>query len=152
MRDLLDMVWEFRKEMKSFWPTPGFMDALRFADCEAREALDAWMRENRKEYKRNHEREADVLGELADCALMLLTALGPYYRFRSPDISVRSSMGEICWHVARAHRIAEFYGTDWQPDVECALEAIWSYPGMDLKEQLQIRMDRIRRKHKRGGG
>jgi len=147
---LLDMVWAFRREMQHVWPTPDTeIDSLRYADCEAREALDAWMRINRPDHKRNHERDADILGELADCALMLLTALGPTYQFQyvSYVSDVIPTIDDICWYVARAHRLIEREGDEWYYDAESALAAIDAYPGMDLTKQLYIRMSRLRKKH-----
>ena len=58
----------------SRWPTPGLLDAARFACTEAAEVMDAWLR--MKGYSRNTERCKSMDDEAADCALMLLTVLG----------------------------------------------------------------------------
>ncbi|NOZ27979.1 MAG: hypothetical protein GXP39_08005 [Chloroflexi bacterium] len=60
MQDLFDMVWRFRNEMRAVWPTPKMLDALRYADCEAREALDAWLRLNRPEHRRKTTTEMPI--------------------------------------------------------------------------------------------
>ena len=73
-------VWKFRDSFSLWWPTPPEDDALRFAFCEAAEAMDAILRHN-PIYVRNHERSVDLAQELAQCAIMLITALGRGHRY-----------------------------------------------------------------------
>ena len=42
--------------------------------------MDAFLR-TKGGYARNNVKEPDLYGEMADCALMLFTALGPSYQF-----------------------------------------------------------------------
>lgn len=73
----IEKVWKFRKSYEDYWATPDLLWSLRFAFTEIAEALDAWMRANSNEFSRNNEKNLDVIDELADTAIMLLTALGP---------------------------------------------------------------------------
>jgi NTP pyrophosphatase (non-canonical NTP hydrolase) len=63
------------QEIEPYWATPDPLNSLRYAFCEAAEAMDAWLRAERPSDSRNNERQNDVLDELADCAIMLLTAV-----------------------------------------------------------------------------
>ncbi len=70
------LVWDFRKEAESYWPTPDRLDSLRYALTEIAEAIDAKMRLDRPDHVRNRDKDLRVESELADCAIMLLTAWG----------------------------------------------------------------------------
>lgn len=72
------IVWDMRRTLAHVWPTPNTQDSIRFAATEAGEALDAYLR-TRPEFSRNRVRDHDELDEWADCAMMLLTAIGPDY-------------------------------------------------------------------------
>jgi len=82
---------------------------------------------------------------------MLITALGPVYQLQFVHhfsyLDVPNTIDDICWYVARAAWVARSYLEAWYFDAEAALVAIASYPGMDLREQLQLRMSRLRKKH-----
>ena len=69
------IVWDYRRRLAERWPTPGRIDSLRFAFTEAGEAMDAHRRQN-PIYARNNSRNMDEADELADCAMMLCTAMG----------------------------------------------------------------------------
>jgi len=71
-----EMVWRYRAELEETWPTPTVLDSLRFAVCEACEAMDAKLRENAL-YSRNNEKNLSTVDELADCIMMVMTAIGP---------------------------------------------------------------------------
>lgn len=70
-------VWATRARIVDRWPTPDYVDSLRFAVSEVGEALDAQLRTDAT-YRRNHERASSVQEELADVAIMLATALGEW--------------------------------------------------------------------------
>lgn len=95
-----ETVWGFRRDYQQKWPTPTTDDNPAFALTEVGEAItaaivaaaipegsivgavssistaiDALLRSKR--YNRNNARAADVERELADVAMMVLTALGP---------------------------------------------------------------------------
>lgn len=67
-------VWATRDRLGDRWPMPEPHDSLRFATCEAAEVLDAWLR-SIPEYRRNNPKAPDLRGEVADTAIMLITAL-----------------------------------------------------------------------------
>jgi len=78
IKNLHAIVWNLRRELWDTWLTPSPLDALRFAATEAAEAIDAQMRKDPR-WARNHVKDLTVEQELAQCAIMLLTALGPEY-------------------------------------------------------------------------
>jgi hypothetical protein len=95
------IVWQYRNKLERVWPTPGRIDSLRFAFTEAGEAMDAELRKV-PQYARNDTRNMSVIEELADCAMMLCTALPEHYRFAElPDVSVKTLDG-VCFAVAEA--------------------------------------------------
>jgi hypothetical protein len=97
------LVWTRRQKLGRWWPTPDPLNSLRFAVTEASEALDAWLR-LKGGYVRNHDKDMSVEDELADCAMMLLTAMGPTEPQRSGSIrpsSLVSSLEMIVAEVAK---------------------------------------------------
>lgn len=94
---LWEIVSKFRNDeqvQKSF-ARPNTHDSLLFACTEIAEAIDAKLREN-PDYSRNHEKSLEVERELADHALMLITA--------HDDISfVRSSLDHIISNMVQNH-------------------------------------------------
>lgn len=144
-------LWAFRAEMdaNTAWKTPPVLDALRFAVTEAGEAMDAWLRVHGG-YARNHEKQPDVYGELADCAMMLMTALGPEWKhdgtceteYPCLDIAI-DSLVEWIAPAPWAYRCGE----SWTPFAAGGMRDIALTPGMDLPTELRQRMERIRTKH-----
>ena len=94
-------VWMYRKRLESIWPTPERIDSLRFAFTEAGEALDAYLR-TVPQYARNNHRNMSVPDELADCAMMLCTALPEIYRIGAVGKRPGCSLDGICFAVADA--------------------------------------------------
>jgi hypothetical protein len=151
-------VWEFRRWMdaNTAWKTPPRLDALMFAVTEgAGEALDSYLRIVGG-YARNHAKVPRVEAELADCALMLLTALGPgdlgcSDRIRSEleflGLSGRDVLLWLCGEIGGLPRgylgIPALAKTD-------IIRCIWicaAYPGIDLPTEVHARMARLRVKH-----
>lgn len=139
------LVWAYRRELEAVWPTPGRGDALRFAVTEAAEALDAELRANPL-YARNRAREMDELDELADCALMLLTALGP-----EPEL-MRHKQRKHWLGLERmvfgcADALLDHTGNGvadkWLWDLVAMIE---DRQGMDLPARLRGRLERIKAK------
>lgn len=135
-------IWRFREVMEPFWATPEPVDCLRYAFCEAGEAMDAWLRQQRPNDSRNNERQPDVLDELADCAIMLLSAV-PIDKFTIPSNSGVDglTLGSICYGTARAMHF---------PDRGLTLNVanlIAHYSGMNLKERIVGRLWKIAHKH-----
>lgn len=77
-RYLHKLVWDWRAKYEDIYATPDRLDSAKFFVCEYAEALDADLRTNEK-YLRNRSTNLDVNNELADTAIMLITALGRKY-------------------------------------------------------------------------
>lgn len=150
LNECYTVVWGFRRNYSEFWPTPSPIDSLRYAYTEAGEALSDWLRENRQDHKRNHAHETDVLGELADCAIMLLTAL-PNVTLKDEDewlyrdLDGMARMDAICVAVAQAI----YYYDDSPPNISIiqGLNLIAAYPGMNLEVEISKRFEKIFGKH-----
>lgn len=142
LQKLHAMVWRFRAVMDPFWATPEPVDCLRYAFCEAAEAMDAWLRQQRPGDSRNNERQPDVLDELADCAIMLLSAV-PEDKFTNPSNTGVDglTLGSICYGTALAMYI---------PDLGLTLNVvnlISNYPDMNLEERVNSRLTNIAWNH-----
>ena len=118
LQELHKELWALRDELEPNFPTPPPLDALRFSVCEYSEALDAYLR-IKGGYKRNHAKEPDIYGELADCALMLMTALRKQRLWinRSPVWEVHDLPFELSC-------LASELGTVL---FECQVEGHWTY-------------------------
>ncbi len=139
------LVWAFRKEIEPYWATPDPLNSLRYAFCECAEAMDAWLRAERPSDSRNNERENNVLDELADCAIMLLTAMGQ-------DLLPNREFDDWSNHTLEllALRISKLM-IEW-PDISTtryitSLSIIAFYPGMELKQRIEGRLRRIAKKN-----
>lgn len=136
-------VWAFRREMAAYFPTPNQADSLAFAFTEIAEAVDATLRQN-PVYKRNNTKEHSVERELAQCAMMLLTAVpegwdgwgydSPYYAVSLPAV---------------AFAVAELYGSETQFSRNYEITAIVSAISglIDLPTHLRAELARMRAKH-----
>ncbi len=146
LQECHELVWAFRKEIEPYWATPDPLNSLRYAFCEAAEAMDAWLRAERPEDSRNNERQNNVLDELADCAIMLLTVIpglnSLYSHYEMDDYT--GNLHSICFHVSRllndANDIVYF-------KFVTVISLIANYPGMELKQRIQGRLERIVKKH-----
>jgi hypothetical protein len=148
-------VWTFRRKYGNWWATPTILDAIRFAGTEAFKAVDALLRCNTS-YARNNERQQDILEELADCAVMLLTALGPDYVFRPSNTAypypsedfvdwVAGATGAALYAYRRWYSITQAHGREANHDIYrepilFALGFIVNYPGMDLLPMIDSRL------------
>lgn len=147
-------LWAFRREVEECWPTPNTKDALRFAYCEAAESLDQYLRQNAS-YKRNRTigvSNEELLNELADCAMMLLTAIGPKMDTGYFDHLGAPSIDAICTGTARCLEMAEGQITKGKLAIltRVALGVVLmiaEYPNMHLSHRLDGRLNRIRAKH-----
>jgi len=149
-------LWAFREEMGEDWPTLDTELSLQCAFCESGEALDAWMRATYPWMARNRERlsytEA-TLDELADTAMMLLTAAG-----KKLDLTCVPNSAASGLYAKTTTGIAILLGRlledsldermGWKTDIGFVLYIISLYPGMDLQARLQARYARIRAKQR----
>jgi len=150
---LHDMVWTLRNEIHTTWPTPEPMMCIRYAVTEAAETMDAWLRIERPGDARNHAKNATlamILGELADCAMMLLSALGPewdgewqpagremYWKKTIKDVNIDS----VCVEVGSLLWLFSPFG------IVYTVKTIADYPGMDIEVEMAARLAKIRVKH-----
>lgn len=144
LKRLHKLVWDFRQEADSWWATPSPELARLYAFSEMGEAVDAWIRLNVPGQSRNNQKEADVLGELADTAIMLLS-INPEmdFQFGTTDTPYYSAIDGVAHYVSRAT-----IGPERSRDgIERALLAIAAYPGMVLDREIHKRLDRIRQRH-----
>ena len=156
------MVWEFRRQMVAYWPTPDTVDAARFAVTEIGEAMDAFLRLDGG-YARNRERSPDVLDELADTAMMILTAIGERANLSAwaemwddEDVGVGEMYADLDEIDALVMTVKDFYAVAVSPQPSpvsmagfggLAVLRIAEHAGMDLEKRLRQRMDRIFRKN-----
>lgn len=144
-------IWRFREQAAAWWPTPSVGDSLRFAFTEMGEALDARLRDN-PVYARNHARERQIDEELAQCAIMLMTALGPDWRYGRIDYGapVVAPLDEAARAVGLA--FAEFVAApdapSWRVWAEFALIAICrSLTVAPLPQLIDRELARIEARH-----
>ena len=151
-------VWKFRGQYNRFWRTPEPVNCLRYAVTEAAEALDAWLREERSKDARNQQKEKNVIEELADCAIMLLSSIQPEdpvsewllkSLFEYPYPSEKVSLDAIVTTVADA---LKYYNAIQSMSfgggsVIIALRMIANYPYMQLNLEIGKRLERIWVKH-----
>ncbi len=144
LRECHAIVWQWRAKLADVWPTPNRLDALRFAVTEAAEAMDAWLRLNGG-YARNHDKNLSVEDELADCAMMLLTAAGEKWQPRLPLRCYESKLDHIVFYVASL-RYDNTIDLGSRMDYEASdiVATIAAYPGMsNLAERINGRLERI---------
>lgn len=151
------IVWNYRAELEPYWPTPDPWDSLLFAQTELGEAIDAYLRSNTL-YARNNDRSPDVLDELADCAMMLYTALGPdatRIQWWTPTTGAGEPVGDytrwgtFCGTMGEIiDKAINFWdgGGTWIRLAVGLLHRIALYPEMDLPQRVADRLERIKAK------
>lgn len=147
LQKLHSMVWDLRREIDATWPAPEPETCFRYAFTEAGEAMDAWLRIERPGDVRNHlvvMTSGRVRAELADCAMMLLSALGPEWGtdWRESDCSL--SLNQICGSVGTLlfDRVEMF-----PHEILHIVSGIAHYSNMNLEAELAARLAGIRVKH-----
>jgi len=147
LRKLHYIVWDLREEIHATWPTPESGTCLRYAFTEAGEAMDAWLRVERPGDVRNHlvvVTSGRVRAELADCAMMLLSALGPEWGNDWRDSDCPLSLDQICGSVGTL--LFDCVESE-SNQILHIVSAIARYANMDLEAELAIRLAKIRAKH-----
>lgn len=154
LEDLHGVVWAWRAEVEGYFPTPNRDDSLAFALTEVAEAFEAQLRSN-EDYKRRDQKEHTEWRELTQCAMMLLTALGPTWRqlHTFADGGVDMSLWRIAQSVATAGAVLVDRDNERSMDlwVVQALNTIDRRldrsHGMDLRRTLVDETARLGRKH-----
>jgi hypothetical protein len=148
--------------MELYWPTPATVPAARFVVSEIGETVDAFLRQD-SQYARNRERSPEVLDEMADTAMMILTAMGrnaPVEEWAVQWADEEYGLWDVYEDLdeidALVLMVKDFYACAVVPHPSpgslagfggLALWRISEYPGMDLEARLLRRLDRIFRKH-----
>lgn len=145
-------VREFRAEMEHYFPPPPRDDALAFAVTEvgeaalavafvhATQAVDAVLRAN-SIYKRNNDKRHSEEAELAQCAMMLLSAIRD-----NPDTSGLSDMPDE-WELDNiAFRVAGAWMVGDDRHIVFAVAAIATR--IDLLPALRFELSLLRQKHR----
>lgn len=156
LQELWSRVEEFRHMMRrTAWVHPDPDDCLRFAVTEVAEALDAWLRV-KGGFARNRTGDKDVHAELADCAIMLLSAV------RYPDHlelmeakpkhidAIVSLVGEVfdnTYELTLPPREKQWERQGQYYPLNYALSSIYTYEGMELEAEIDRRLARIAHKH-----
>jgi NTP pyrophosphatase (non-canonical NTP hydrolase) len=160
LRGVHEMVWSFRREMEAAggaWQTPPPQDSLRYACTEAGEAMDAWLRAQRPDDGRNTTRQRDLLAELADCAIMLLSAVPAFERLSLPA-TVAPGAVSIDGLAATVGAAVGLFAEEEKRTQDGAAERAYMligeglmlvdrYPGMALRHEVTKRLQRLLRKH-----
>lgn len=121
--------------------------ALSLAQVSASQASDRWMRERLVEHARNNVRRSTLYEELADVAMLLLTAY-PADRSFSPDpVCVFDDLDNLCLVLSAAVVSYDKRVGDWWLNVSDSLHFIAHYPGFDLAAELDKCHRRLAWKH-----
>lgn len=147
----LTILWHTNRRWRAWmdahtpFKTPDTLDCLRYSLIESCEALDAFLRAKNPDHARNNGREHTVESELADTAMLLLTALPAAwvdYVIAVP----RNSIDDIC--LAVAETVAYFRRAEqWENRASNVLRRISTYPGLDLAAELDRCWRRLAVKH-----
>lgn len=138
------MVWTFRNAVNEWWATPSPVECLLYAYTEAGEAIDAWLREQRPGDARNNERDRDVLHELADTAIMLLSAFPEGSVPERVPLQSPASLANIAYCVGEALLFLESGSVQLARESAAeALQGIRDWPGIDLEWEINGRLQRI---------
>ena len=123
------LVWDFREKYGESWKTPDTLDSLRYAYSEMGEAYSEFLREKRSTDLRNRDKVPEFDEELADCAIMLITAVG-----NNPvpmnDAQKDKAISERIMNVVTIDRLSNFVA-----------ESLYEYAILDNKDSSGIIWD-----------
>lgn len=142
--------WRRWMDANTSFVTPSVIDTLRYSLIEASEALDAWMRSQNPGHARNNGREHTIEQELADTAMLLLTAYpaeeAKHDAFEMAVISL-DTLDDLCYSLCAAIMSYSEDVNDWWLNVSDSLHFIANYPGFDLAAELGKCHRRLALKH-----
>lgn len=144
--------WRRWMDANTSFVTPSVIDTLRYSLIEASEALDAWMRSQNPGHARNNGREHTIEQELADTAMLLLTALpSEFVEEANLRIPEQTDLDRIIMDISRGVYACGYldggYGAVWACYLAPALRKIEYYPGFDLATELGKCHRRLALKH-----
>jgi len=145
-KNIFSLVWNFRHAYEEYWPTPNVHDSIRFAFTEIAEVVDAELRGDIT-YRRNNARDPNIDYELADTAIMLITAM-PDEDF-VPKLRPSTETDFIAWQISTAMIQRRTIGHETaKVHLKLALASIVDRLGYDeLFDLITIRLRRIFKKH-----
>lgn len=136
------IVSDYRARLSNVWPTPPPLDALKFAVTEAAEVIDAELRTN-PSYARNNDKDLDPLDEVADCLMMLVTAMdSDYHRYdiRQGNFSTKVALlNSFCTDAALYASI----GISWEVQANSAITVCLQMLGKNAPNRVEQRLKRI---------
>lgn len=136
---LYEMVWDFRARYGEYFATPSPLMSLYFAETEAAEALDAWIRANSSEFNRAREKDLSVDHELTQCLMMILSAKPKIFLLREP---LEGTISLLIAKIAYAAACLEKDDDVWETLAADAIRYIlWLVP--DLPARMQEVLDEI---------
>lgn len=148
----MNAAWRAWMAKHSGFVAPETIDTLRYMRGELAEAADAEMRQRLSKHPRNNGRDHNVYQELADAAMLALTAL--------PDVDEEEVLYGICeinanseaelldWMIfLAADAVTEAVHNVWITLVWRILHGIAQYPGMALEQELRRCWWRLAWKH-----
>lgn len=121
--------------------------ALSLAQVSASQASDRWMRSRLTEHARNNVRRSTLYEELADVAMLLLTALPTGNGFSPDPICMIDGLDELCFTLALAVVNCGEYADNWCVNASDSLHFIATYPDFDLTAELRKCHRRLAWKH-----
>lgn len=137
----LNRVWREWMDAHSKFVTPDTIDSLRYARIEANEAADLELRQKLPDHARNNERNHTIFGELAQVAMLVLTAL--------PKIDFEKAAQDRLFHselpaidsfcdLANSAVVECVQNFDyWRAYAHALLMTIETYPGFDANTHLR---------------
>lgn len=141
-------LWRAWMDANTPFVTPETLDTLRYMLIECCEVLDLWMRDRNPNHARNNERNSTICQELADVAMLALTAI--------PDGSDLSTVGpvlyvfdidECCLYAAQAIQSYKENDRRWRGICEDILIFVLAHDGFDLAAELDKCHRRLAWKH-----
>ena len=146
-------VWDFRRKYSEWWATPEPDDCLRYAFTEAGELMDAYLRSQRPGDARNNAKDHSVEKELADVAIMLMSAW-EYHHFSLDTFDYSYgrtvSVDDVAYYTVRMMNTAVSCNAIKENSFILALTIVNKYSEqnhIDLLAQVIANLEEIKRKH-----
>jgi hypothetical protein len=133
--------WRAWMDANTPFKTPDTLDALRLALVASARALEAWVNQT---HARNNERASTINQELADVAMMILTALDS----EPTDNGIENGfdIDNLC-DAANDAVIECRYHNEWVYAANDVFAIVLEYPGFDLATELDACHTRLGLKH-----
>lgn len=142
------LVWEFRKKHNPYWLTPTKREALMFAVTEVAEVIEAYLRVECADFARNNVRSVEMDEELADTAIMLVSAYPVTDHVTFIGTGVDVPLDALPYVVSLALRMCDAKDFDDYVTLAMAFVEVYAVQNkIDLVTIAQSRLERIYNKH-----